>query len=220
MDVTMICAGVGWVPAMVAVSLIGASLMAYIWAALTGAVTVYAPYIRSYTVVTEDGREFMRNRVDLKKQKEVVSTMPKQSNSASLRRSMESHPVRQEATGAQRALTGADTPSMNGRSHAAARELCAPPWHLESPTASLPVVGEREYADRLRVTPPIDQRECLVQQSLVSRPRNKQKSNQMCESQERHRLLRSIVIHLRARLQWMVQNPAGGRQGSEDLPAV
>ncbi|KAH6935553.1 hypothetical protein HPB50_006770 [Hyalomma asiaticum] len=67
---------------------------------------------------------------------------------------MESHPVRQEATGAQRALTGADTSSMNGRSHAAARELCAPPRHRESPTASLPVVGEREYAECLRATPP------------------------------------------------------------------
>ncbi|XP_065295310.1 DNA damage-regulated autophagy modulator protein 1-like isoform X1 [Dermacentor albipictus] len=45
MEVTVICAGVGWVPSMVAVSLIGAALIAYVWAALTGAVTVYAPYI-------------------------------------------------------------------------------------------------------------------------------------------------------------------------------
>ncbi|XP_077517788.1 DNA damage-regulated autophagy modulator protein 1-like isoform X2 [Amblyomma americanum] len=45
MEVTLMCAGVGWVPSMVAVSLIGAALIAYTWAALTGAVTVYAPYI-------------------------------------------------------------------------------------------------------------------------------------------------------------------------------
>ncbi|KAH6925110.1 hypothetical protein HPB50_001022 [Hyalomma asiaticum] len=66
----------------------------------------------------------------------------------------------------------------------------------------------------------LGQQECLVQQSLVSPPRNKQKTNQMCESQELHRLLRSIVIHLRARLQLVVQNQAGGRQESDDLPTV
>lgn len=45
MEVTVICAGVGWVPSMVAISLISAALIAYVWAVLMGTVTVYAPYI-------------------------------------------------------------------------------------------------------------------------------------------------------------------------------
>lgn len=45
MDATVICSGIGWVPSMVAVSLIGAALIAYAWATLTGTVTPFAPYI-------------------------------------------------------------------------------------------------------------------------------------------------------------------------------
>uniref|UniRef100_A0A4D5S4B0 Putative dna damage-regulated autophagy modulator protein 1 n=1 Tax=Ixodes scapularis TaxID=6945 RepID=A0A4D5S4B0_IXOSC len=42
---TLVCMGIGWIPSLVGICLIAAALLSYAWAALTGAVTIYAPYI-------------------------------------------------------------------------------------------------------------------------------------------------------------------------------
>ncbi|CAN7998867.1 unnamed protein product [Ixodes hexagonus] len=42
---TLVCTGIGWIPSLVGICLIAAALLSYTWAVLTGAVTIYAPYI-------------------------------------------------------------------------------------------------------------------------------------------------------------------------------